>query len=56
MSINEIYPLLFELLRKNASDSNPYVRRVSYTSLLKLKDLTDFSVKDHIEELTMLIN
>ena len=44
MSLNEVYPFLFELMRKNVTDSNPFVRRVALVGLLKLKDLTDFKV------------
>ena len=36
MSVNEVYPFLLEICKKNAHDSNPYVRRVSLIALYKI--------------------
>ena len=36
LSVNEVYPFLFEIVKKGISDNNPYVRMVSLISLYKV--------------------
>jgi len=40
MSLNEVYPLLYEVVKKGLSDTSPYVRLASLNGLLKV-------IRDH---------
>lgn len=37
-SLNEVYPFLFELIKKGVLDPNPYVKKIAFVGLLKLSD------------------
>ena len=41
-SLNEVYPLVFELIKKGINDQSAYVRKIALTGLLKLVENTDF--------------
>lgn len=49
ISVNEVHPFLFELCKKGVNDSNPYVRRVSLTALLKVSELTEMDLSEHLD-------
>ena len=36
-SLNDIYPLLFELIKKGISDQSPYIRKIALTGILKVR-------------------
>lgn len=54
-SLNEVYPFLFELAKKGTQDPNPYVRKIAYFSLLKISNLTEFSVEENKEEIHTIL-
>ena len=56
MSVDEIYPWLFGIVKTACHDMNPYVRQTAMTGLLKIKELTAFTTAEYIDELTELIN
>lgn len=35
-SLNDIYPLLFELIQKGVNDQSPYVRKIALNGLIKV--------------------
>ena len=47
MSVDEIYPWLFDVIQKATYDTNPYVRQTALNGLLKLKDLTTFKADEY---------
>jgi vesicle coat complex subunit len=55
MSVNEIFPWLFTLIKQASLDTNPYVRKTGLTSLLKLRDLTEFSYEEYKDEVDEII-
>ena len=56
MSVNEVYPWLFGLVKQGTHDQNPYVRRTALTALLKVDDLTEFDVGEYTEEVNEIIS
>lgn len=38
-SLNEVYPLIFEMVKKGLTDTSPYVRMLSLNGLLKVRNL-----------------
>ena len=42
MSVDEVYPWLFGIVKQACYDVNPYVRLTAFNGLLKVKDLTSF--------------
>lgn len=36
-SLNDIYPLLYEIIKKGLNDTSPYVRLISLNGLLKVR-------------------
>lgn len=44
MSVDELYPWLYSVIKQLCYDQNPYVRQTAMLSLLKLKDLTTFDI------------
>jgi vesicle coat complex subunit len=36
-SLNDIYPLLFELIKKGINDQSPYIRKIALTGILKVR-------------------
>ena len=55
MSVNEVYPWLFGLVKQATHDQNPYARRTALTALLKVNDLTQFDVGEYAEEVGEII-
>lgn len=45
-SLNEVYPLLFDLVKKSLKDPNPYVRRAAIFGLSKLLKNTELKLDD----------
>ena len=41
-SLNEVYPFLYDLVKKCVLDPNPYVRKIAFTGLYKIIQQTDF--------------
>ncbi len=35
-SLNEVYPMLFEMIKKGANDQSPYVRMIALNGILKV--------------------
>ena len=44
MSVDELYPWLYSVIKQLCYDQNAYVRQTALLSLLKLKDLTTFDI------------
>ena len=36
MSVNEVYPFLYDVAKKGIHDNNPYVRKIALVSLFKV--------------------
>jgi vesicle coat complex subunit len=36
-SLNDIYPLLFDLIKKGINDQSPYIRKIALTGILKVR-------------------
>lgn len=56
MSVDEIYPILFGVIKQACYDTNPYVRQTALTGLLKLKDLTSFKPVEYRDELVEVLD
>ena len=56
MSVDEVYPWLFGVVKQACYDTNPYVRTTALTSMLKLKDLTSLKTEDYADELAELLD
>ena len=55
MSVDEIYPWLFGVVKQACHDTNPYMQQTALYGLLKIKDLTTFKPEEYREELVELI-
>ena len=56
MSVDEIYPWLFGIVKQACYDTNPYVRQTALYGLLKVKDLTQFQPDEYRDELVEVID
>ena len=59
MSVNEVYPFLWDIFKKTTSDHNPYVRKVALIGIVKVMllfddkqiiDLAQIPLDDHKED------
>ncbi len=39
MSVNEVYPFLYDVAKKGIHDNNPFVRKIALVSLFKVKQM-----------------
>lgn len=55
MSVDEVHPWLYTVVKQLCYDVNPYVRKTALICLLKLQDLTEFNATEYHAEVLELI-